>query len=242
MKPLPESAVAEMSHVAHDLVVASSSPTLRRVPRRPLDLISLHVPKAFGTSLRQLLIRHYGRRRVATDYKTFLEAECDGGAKIAVPASAVAIHGHFPATRYMGLPALRRVTFLREPVARAISHYFFWLNEPRHGNPAHDRVLDEKLGLLDFARLPQIRWFYTRTIFGGADLSGFDLIGVVERLDRDWPIFRKLTGIRADLPHLNPNRHPAYAEEASRIAADTDAMAMLRHLLDEDIEFYRRFL
>lgn len=233
--------MVETYHV--DRASAVATPIHADTRGLPLELVSLHVPKAFGTSLRQVLMRHYGRRRVATDYTTFLEDDREGeGVRPPLPRKVAAVHGHFPAARYASVPAHRRVAFLRDPVRRTLSHYFFWLNEPRHGNPLHDRMLDEKLDLLAFARLPQIRWFYSRTIFGGADPASFDLIGVVERLDRDWPRFQALTGIAAPLPHLNRNRYPGYEEAVERVTEDRIRMDALHCLLDADIRFYRRFL
>ena len=115
--------------------------------RQTLDLVSLHVPKAFGTSLCQVLIGHYGRHRIAGDYETFLEDDSSAIGRMERPALAPTtsvVHGHFPAARYAEVPARRRIAFLREPIRRTLSHYLFWVNEPRHGNPVHDRVLDER--------------------------------------------------------------------------------------------------
>ena len=216
-----------------------------RPSSRPLELVSLHVPKAFGTSLCEVLIGHYGRHRIVGDYGTFLEDGRPGGGRTMRPAlspTAAVVHGHFPAARYAAVPAHRRIAFLREPVRRTLSHYLFWAGEPKHGNPVHDRLLDERLGLLNFAGLPQIRRFYTETIFGGCDVSSFDLIGVVEDLGRDWPRFQRLTGIAAPLPHLNRNRFPGYADIVAKVLANQTLMRMLRRILDDDVRFYERFL
>lgn len=213
--------------------------------RPPLDLVSLHVPKALGTSLREVLFAHYGRHRVACDYATFLEddrPEIRSAMPGRLPVSAAVLHGHFPAARYAAVPARCRIAFLREPIRRTVSHYFFWVNGEKHGNPLHDRVVDGRLGLLDFAGLPPIRRFYTETIFGGCDPAGFDLIGIVEEIGRDWPRFQRLTGIAAPLPHLNRNGFPGYADIVSKILADRTLMRMLRRILDDDIRFYERFL
>lgn len=210
---------------------------------QPLDLISLRVPKAFGTSLREVLVGHYGRDRVLDDYGVFLESSpADQRLDRPSIAGASAVHGHFPAARYADMPARRRITFLRDPVARTISHFFFWQLEPRHGNVLHDRLLDERLGLLEFAKLPAIRRFYSDTIFGGCDMQTFDLVGVVENLARDWPRFRQLTGIAASLPHLNRNRYPGYADIAARVMADQGLNRELRRILADDIQFYARYL
>ncbi len=211
---------------------------------RPLDLVSLHVPKAFGTSLRDVLVRHYGRDQVAEDYAVSMESCSSGERRVRppLPPSATVVHGHFPASRYADLAARRRITFLRDPVARTISHFFFWQGEPRHGSALHDRLLDERLGLLEFAKLPAIRRFYSDTVFGGCDMQAFDLVGVVEDLNRDWPRFQRLTGIDATLPHLNRNRYPGYSEIAARVMADPGLMRELRRILADDIQFYARYL
>lgn len=211
---------------------------------QPLELISLHVPKAFGTSLREVLVRKYGPERVAVDYEVSIET-CSEQERLMRPplAPTVAIvHGHFPAIRYADVPARRRVTFLRDPVARTISHFFFWQVEPRHGNALHDRLLDERLGLIEFAKLPAIRRFYSDIVFGGCDMQSFDLVGVVEDLNRDWPRFQRLIGIDTTLPHLNRNRYPGYSEIAARVMADPGLIRELRRILAEDIMFYARFL
>lgn len=206
-----------------------------------LDLISLHVPKAFGTSIGAVIARHYGERRVAADYENSLE----DGPPTEPPKlepTVVAVHGHFPAVRYAGIPARRRVAFLREPIRRTISHYFFWLVEPRHGNRVHDKMLDERLGLLEFARLPAIQRFYSHTVFGGCNMASFDLVGVVEDLTRDWPRFQRLTGIFEPLPHVNRNRYPGYEDIVAAVTGDSMMMRELAGILAEDILFYARFL
>jgi hypothetical protein len=222
--------------------VATPRPDVE-IATSPLELISLHVPKAFGTSLAEVLVGCYGRERVTGDYATFIES---GASEMRMwrpplkPSTAV-IHGHFPAIRYAKMPARHRMTFLRNPIQRTISHFFFWQAEPRHGNSLHDRMLDEHLGLLEFARLPAIRRFYSETIFGGCDMGSFDLVGIVEDLDRDWPRFQRLTGIAASLPHLNRNRYPGYPDLKARVLADEPLVRELRRILDDDIRFYERF-
>lgn len=231
-----------MAVMPHADVAATSAIARRIETARPLDLISLHVPQVIGTSLKDVLVRHYGRRRIALDYAIFLEAGAPATPAASPPPPVAALHGHFPAARYAAIPARCRVVFLRDPVRRTISHYFHWLSQPRHGNPLHERVLDEKLGLIDFARLPQIRWFYSRTIFGGCDMTEFDLVGVVEDLERDWCRFRSLTGIDAPLPHLNRNRYPGYQRMAAKVLSEPLLMQTLCRLLDDDIGFHDRFL
>jgi len=226
-----------------DCVANSQIPATIAAAERPLELISLHVPKAFGTSLAEVLVVHYGRERIIGDYAIFLESSPEMRLwRPMLKPSTTVIHGHFPAIRYAGLPARRRITFLREPIQRLLSHFFFWQAQPRHGNPLHDRMLDEHLGLIDFAKLPPVRHFYSETIFGGCDMSSFDLVGVVENLERDWPRFQRLTGVGAPLPHVNRNVYPGYADLKPRVLGDQALMRELRRILAEDIAFYERFV
>ncbi|MBM3549943.1 MAG: sulfotransferase family protein [Alphaproteobacteria bacterium] len=228
-----------------DCVAGSISQTPSLEPAdHPLELISLHVPKAFGTSLAEVLVGHYGRERIVGDYAIFLEDSPPATRfwRPRLKRSTAVIHGHFPAVRYADVPARRRVTFLRDPIERTISHFFFWQLEPRHGNPLHGRMLDEHIGLIGFARLPAIQRFYTQTIFGDCDMSSFDLVGTVENLERDWPRFQRLTGIAAPLPHINRNRYPGYAGLKARVLSDGPLTRELRRTLADDIRFYERFV
>lgn len=231
--------------MASDHVAGTVSPPRGVEPvGRLLEVISLHVPRAFGSSIAEVLAGNFGQRHVVGDYGAALEGSSSEVrlGRPSLPPCATVIHGHFPAARYADLPACRRVTFVREPVRRTVSHFFSWLSQPKHGNPVHNRMLDEHLGLLDFAKLPAIRYFYSETIFGGCDMAAFDLVGIVEDLERDWPRFQRLTGIQAALPHLNPNRYPGYAEIAARVMADRALMRELRRILADDIRFYERFV
>ena len=73
-------------------------------------------------------------------------------------------------------------------------------------------------------------------------MADFDLVGVVEDIQRDWWRFRSLTGIDAPLPHLGGNRHPGYQRIAAKVLAEPLLMQTLCRLLDDDIGFHDRFL
>ena len=60
-----------------------------------------------------------------------------------------------------------------------------------------------------------------------------DLIGVVERLDRDWPRFQYLTGIAEPLRHLNRNPYPGYTEIVADALRNQSLLSALRDLVGE---------
>lgn len=250
---LPEHAVT--ANIVHAIVPSKDTASItqarelycvagiraRPAGRFALDLVSLHVPKAMGTSMRLALETIYGRDKVAIDYNTFLDADEECHDLLHIPETARVVHGHFPARRYERLPADVRVTFLREPVDRMISHYYFWRRHVRHHHPVHDRMVAEQWSPETFAAYPAVRYFYSRTIFGGADMGRFDLIGAVARVERDWPRLLDLIGKTGSLPRENINTAPCYAAERDALVNDSRRIARLRDLLAADIAFYEKF-
>jgi hypothetical protein len=132
----------------------------------------VHVPKCAGISLRHAFENAFGSDRLYQDYddrpidpaspinldpEGFYERMAKRGNDFL--AGKKVIHGHFNIRKYANLSARQRVTFFREPVDRTISHYFFWRETARHGHQLHDYVLDNRLTLEEFARLPMIRGF-----------------------------------------------------------------------------------
>ncbi len=219
-----------------------------------VEVISVHVPKCAGVSLRQALETSYGRKQVYRDYGDlpadptspmnldpegfFERARSDGygfldGKKV--------VHGHFNIRKYEGLEAKLRMTFLRHPLDRTISHYFFWQTWPRRGHQLHDYVLDNRLDLKAFARLPLIAGFYHSLFFAGVDMRQFDFIGFHETLERDYATLRQLIGLEPNaIPRENTNSDSAYRTERERVFADRALMRSLGDLLREDIAFYDR--
>lgn len=218
-----------------------------------LEVISVHVPKCAGTSLRLFLESSFGHDAVYQDY----------GDRPADPASPMnldpdgffgkfsstnyeflsgkrAVHGHFNPLKYKNARARLRITFLRDPVERAVSHYFFWKELPRHGHTLHDYFLDHDLGIEEFARLPVLRRFYSGVFFGGVDMASFDLIGFHDRLEEGLGWLQRSCGMQATLPRENANSDPAYQRRLASMMADAKLTAKLRDILREDLDFYER--
>jgi len=218
-----------------------------------LEVISVHVPKCAGMALRTFLENSFGGDAVYSDYADrpadpaspmnldragFLAKFSDGNYEFL--AGKKAVHGHFHPLKYRAACARLRVTFLREPIERMISHFLFWKVLPRHGHSLHDYFLDNDLSFEQFARLPIMCRFYSGVFFGGVDMASFDLIGFHDRADEDFARLQRSVGSRAAVPKENSNRHPAYEIERASILADARLMARLRDILHEDLDFYER--
>ncbi len=96
-------------------------------------LVSVHIPKTGGTSLLHLLKKKYGKR-LRRDYPD-LPVKLDRRLKALVSRPPLAVHGHFPASKYAGT----KITFLRDPLERRISSYhYIYRHHEQHGYVANE--------------------------------------------------------------------------------------------------------
>ncbi|MEQ9332747.1 hypothetical protein [Thalassobaculum sp.] len=178
-------------------------------------IVSVHIPKAAGTSLRIALERRLGRRLLLDYNDRPLRRTPKFEARRARRAAAVrakadrllrryrAVHGHFAASKYLPLgPQARFAVFLREPVARTLSHYRHWRRMPDAPNPIARRIFKQKLGPGDLAEMPEYRWIYA-DFLGGMTLDDFAFVGIAEEYETSLELFRAVLGL--DLPVLREN-------------------------------------
>ena len=195
-------------------------------------IVSIHFPKAAGASLRSQWEQIFGDK-LLLDYD-----HAPGSGREAIigqfPNDKLVIHGHFNARRYASEDAYR-VTFLRHPVSNLISIYFFWSAVPPL-DALHQRFLDERPSIVDFARWPAFRTLMSEAYFGNYDMRRFDFIGFHETREAD--VARLATELNLPLsPAVKTNVTPPSTarrqveENAFTISAVTD-------LLASDIKFY----
>ncbi|VBB09062.1 sulfotransferase [Lucifera butyrica] len=215
-------------------------------------LISVHVPKCAGSSFCQWLQATYSEENVYLDY-------CDG---LTEPVSIVnidpcgflekyrdgypelehkrVVHGHFWVKKYQYLKNAIRITFLREPVERAISQYFYWLKFPHTGS-VHSYFLDYKLSIEQFCRLPLIQNIYTELFFRDVDMAVFDFIGGYSALGQELLRLGKILQVNVALPEVNTNPSESYNIKVQEIRENKTLLSKLQKLLAEDIRFYEKY-
>lgn len=157
----------------------------------------------------------------------------------------VAVMGHFWVRKYDPVQADIRATILRDPIERALSHYYYWLAFAQTQSPVLRYVVDNKLTFEEFARLPLIRWTYTRVFFRDTDMGRFDYIGRHEDVAKDWSGALEGLGIDAGLPPRRVNETNAwidgYNEAREAILGDRVKMGALRDVFADDFRFYERY-
>lgn len=224
-----------------------------------MELISIHVPKTAGVSFRRLLQRVYGERAVAFDYgDRVLDPAAPHRAdperwqrEIRAPFLADlsrrdppvrVVHGHFAAGKYAGeFPGARRIVWLREPIARLVSHYCYWLELPPGANTLHRHVVENHLSLEAFAALEPLRDSISRTFLRGVDPTTLDFIGLQERFDED---LRRLAQLlnwpEGSLPPSAPIENRTGGSEEMLRLLDPATVSRLRELNAADLALYRQ--
>jgi len=217
---------------------------------RQIDLISVHTPKCGGSSLMSALRRAFDGR-LYLDYADFpadpaarMHLDPDGFLADAWSSGYPwlegrrAVHGHFWLRKYDRLDHAARVTFLRDPVDRVISLYFYWLESEDTGHPMVRYLSTHRPDVARFAEMEWTRRFLTGRLFRDVDVGRFDLIGFHDRMGEGIARLSGLLGRPVSLPVTNTNRHPRYAEAVARIKADPALMDRLYRATAEERRFY----
>ncbi|GJD96638.1 sulfotransferase family protein [Methylobacterium iners] len=200
----------------------------------PERVVSLHFPKAGGSSLKIQLQEALGEQMVldwgANPFSEYVEPTA------VFPAGKRLVHGHFTAQRYSATDAFK-FTFLRHPIDNLISIYFFWKNWPNFENVSVlHRFQRERPKLREFAQYDEMKNLMTKVFFNNYDMERFDFVGFHE--DR-MASFKRLSGeLGLELDgSLHENRTKEDPEKLE-IESDASLRADLSSILADDIRFY----
>lgn len=199
-----------------------------------LELVSVHYAKAGGTSLWAELKRHYGDAMIADNEHD----PCNSNQKYNPPhrisPETRAIMGHIRPDLYPVSPHTKIITFLREPVDKLMSAYFFWLNLPPCGSPEHDAFLAKRPSIFEYAE--ESAGYSIDAYFGGFDMDRFDFIGFHDQRVEHLACLSKVLGfeISSDVAlNVTP-----FSSERAAIQSDQRSMLRLSEILKVEVEFY----
>jgi len=217
-------------------------------------LISIHMPKTAGLSFRASLEAHFGER-FRHDYQDYPlaqpatarreQARQWGEVATAADFQGVdCVHGHFLPLKYLQLAETLPCTFvtwLREPVARLVSHYYYWQRsyDPASGltSALHRRVIEEKWSLEQFCLAPELRDVYSEFLWG-FPAERLDFIGITEFFEEDLRYFsQKFLGNKMQPQTLNRGGSGQGGESVGTLCAADRAQIEAAHALD--VSLYR---
>jgi hypothetical protein len=222
-------------------------------------IISVHVPKAAGTTFSRYLLNAFPDG-VLRDYEpitpevaelfdtsfSWLNSQLTGDGrtrlisygilkckKLVAERGIRVIHGHFNIDKYLGIfPDATYVTWLRDPLERALSQYNFFkrtLMDPP--DLVNSLIYEGKLPFEEWMTLPVN--INLQQQFTGPDLSKFKFVGIAEQFERSLSIFRKLVGLeheRFDLETTPENVNPDKSIRRSYDELDSGTRALFLEL------------
>ena len=213
-------------------------------------IVSVHTPKCSGISFRSWLEGVFGEEAILFDYadrpidpQSQMNTDPDqflarNLANTVLPGGKSVVHGHFWAKKYLNIDGALFVTFLRDPVERLISHYYYWLSVEHSGHSLHRRVVLDEMDIVEFARLPEFSGFYRYFFVRDFDMRRFAFVGDAGRYDAEIGRLETLLGVTGAHLRRNENGHQRYAEEKRRILEDAGLVARLRDCMRDEIAFF----
>ncbi|HEX2484036.1 MAG TPA: hypothetical protein VHQ66_01975 [Myxococcota bacterium] len=207
-------------------------------------IVSVHIPKTGGVTFREALAAAAGGR-VVLDYddrplapRSFARALRERLRRVELPPDARAVHGHFVASKYRRrYPNARFVTWFRDPVERLASHYYYWLREPDPKNATCRRLLEERLDIVAFGALPEMRDVHARFL-GAVPVEDFAFVGLTEAFDEGMALFQRLFGLAT--PPTSPRRNANPERRGERYDLAPDVRAALERIHAADVALYAR--
>lgn len=140
-------------------------------------LISLHLPKCGGRSFASILRGVY-KETLYLDYQR--QPATDISPCIAIGSHIRCIHGHFKAGKYdYSFDQKTMITWVRHPLQRVVSHYYFFLRRPQNPNPLCVALHENKLSLLEFAALKGVPNRMS-SFLATKRVDDFDAVGITE--------------------------------------------------------------
>ena len=213
-------------------------------------LIFLHIPKTAGTTLRQILEKVYWPN-IYFDYLeqyNFMDSNKSLMLNLRrniknfvryrskLRPTDRCIYGHFKATKYINAyPDCRLATWLREPVDRLVSHYYYWKRYPDYNHSICRQLIKEDLTLEQFARIDVMRNLMSR-YFDGISIDRFGFVGTVENFDNSLKAFFDFLEI--DPIHVRPVNVNANKSVNGKYGIDNSTRKLLESLNERDCEMY----
>ena len=138
-----------------------------------MKIISVHTPKAGGSSVSKILQNAFGEAFLGdynddpTDPLSERNIDPDRffARKRQLPDGIQCVHGHFHPGQFDTDGAFL-FTLLRHPVDNIISIYSFWKSWPGTRTALHSYVIDNNLNVLEAAQLPLLRRLYSHSRSG----------------------------------------------------------------------------
>jgi hypothetical protein len=212
------------------------------------------MPKSGGSSFKKMLEDHFGND-FKGDYRDYPLHKSDrfrhGHAEAKRFTNSVrypifkkyskieCIHGHYLPYKYSCFIEDKDnvfVTWLRDPIERIASHYFYWKRtyDPKKARVLQRKVVEDDWSFEKFAFSEQMKNVYSKFLWR-FPISRLDFIGIVEFAEEDTSYFSKtfLKNSSLRLPSLNVNQ-----DRVTKYVEDIDTIRRLKLHHNDDYGLY----
>jgi len=144
------------------------------------------------------------------------------------------IHGHFLAQRYLEIfPIADYITWLRDPVQRVISQYYYQKQSLDPNNEINTAVYHGQMGIREFANLEGNQNLQSLYLSGMA-LEDFAFIGLCEEFELGIRAVYKMMNINCDVPRIKKSNRT----RIKPFHIDSETIASIRQANQEDMALY----
>lgn len=202
-----------------------------------LELISIHIPKTAGTSFYAILQDIYGKSHSIEVKREQARANAGRFQRIVQPEHRV-LHGHFHFEEIRNLydpTKVKLVSWLREPVSRVISNYYFF-NRNVNENPNHSEWHRREESLAVYAQYEENRNRMSRFL-QGIELEDLFFFGIQEYFEEDLIRLRVNMGWPA-VQSRSENTNRAYQSKFPPVSEDLKEQ--IRAWNQADVQLYER--
>lgn len=200
-------------------------------------IISIHVPKTGGTTFRSLLEETFRNVNIQSCKPLFFRCRDEDKASVEINIDKITenvIHGHFTINQLKVKKHHFLLTWLRNPIDRVISHYFYWKNKPDiNMHPIEKMIKFEGLSLRDFSKMSCMK--NVQTYFIGSDISLFNFIGIMEEYDKSIMLLQNKLNVNFNYNKSKIKR----INKAKESISEEDRQIIIENNL-EDIKLYEK--
>lgn len=188
-------------------------------------IVSVHIRKSGGSSFRQELKDYYGDKLLldygdeigssvlSSKYKRLKSKVMLFQNRQIISKQYDIVHGHFFADKYDLLDInLQLVTFLRNPIQRVLSNYYYLKRNPYRKHPDAEPIHRKKLSLEEYIMHKDARNLQAQFL-NGKKLSDFTFIGITERYEESIKLFNRVfsTNLKSQyMENVNPKKDKEY--------------------------------
>ena len=199
-----------------------------------VEIISVHIPKTAGSTFRRVIGQTYKPEEIV-DYAPNNDRDNNELNTIVQNSSNIkVIHGHFYGKLFDTLfPKARKIAWVRHPVMRLISHYYYLKSLPE----ATDLNI-EAMSLVDFAE-------HNRNLISKyiSNLDSFLFVGIQEFFEEDLKELKSILGWgKTHINNENQNKFTEYHKYCHDILSDLKVIEKITSLNLEDLNLYEHLL